>query len=885
LKQTKDLLLKGEGRKKKMKSKIVLLMTLMLLASMMPAFQIAFAAEGIWLEPASSPPGTPSLGYKWNVTVWITSYNNPNVFAYQVKLNLGDDSMLNITNAWRPNWDNRWIFFGDATVGTAPSLYDLDHDGSNEGALVGDSLLGGAGEIPPPEPALLAIFEIEIIRAPTKFETLTTSLNINNVDTFVLDDALNSRSPPTTDGTYTWAWVAPTTHPDVAIRPESKVFDQYTNWTNFVFIEQVYIENLDIGWALTSADLWITYNSPDAILLLLGVVLNPAWAGPGNNVDTSTPGEIHITVYNHPAPFGNVLVANITFRIIYQGINPPQTAANVSDLTLHDVLLYDHVGPITYHALINGKVTVYPYLVIPLPWFEVVPNSVTLGPDLVVGDQFGKTFEVDIVIKGLHGTWKAIGWNLRLTYDPTLMEVVSVEEGPFWQDPRWDRYGTYFIANLDDQLPTDLTVLDISNIAMGDLLVPSSDGEWHRYPGLWNEEIVVENFTSPLIQPLHLTSGLKWHEIGPAYMSPSTKYLEIDYSDNDTNGVYSVGDMIRLNDTLHGTNGWVEWYTIKDVTYVANGGVRLTLDQVPTLSEGVIAKIIFRPIAQSWTTDYTTTLEIYPLFPPTNYIIDKDFNEVPVDESKIKNCDYTIEAIAAVGRRIDLWMVNPPNTPNGQGLHQYADLVVPQTEITLTAKVTYNWWPVQYKKVTFEVRDNHGALWAVLQGDTDDEGHAYATYRMPWPCQGAEGYLGKWNVTVSVTLADVVITDWMTYDYDYLIRIVSVAVDKPEYVHGDTVSVTVTYKTKLMSTKYVVMAVTITDELGVPFGVALLTLKVGGAAYCTYKTAKATVEIPIPKWAYAGLATVHVSFLSALPTQGGEAVAQELDETFYILPL
>lgn len=856
-----------------MRSKIVALMAFMLLASMLPMFSMVSAVpEAIWVEPASNPPtATPYVGYTWNVTVWITSYNNPNVFAYQVKMYV-DDTMLTITRAWRPNWDNRWIFFGLATVGTTPALYDIDIDGSNESALVGDSLLGG-GETPPPEPAMLAVIELKIIRAPGKYENLSTPLNIANADTFVLDDTLASRDPIKTDGTYTWAWTPPTTNPDVAIRPEAKSFDQYHNWNGTVFTEEVHIENLEIAWALHNATLNITYNSPDNILKLVSVSIDSAWAGP-NSVHYEEPGEIYIFVKGHPAPAGDVLVATISFNITNQQVNPPHGTPQTSDLILHDVTLMDTVGPITVDSLINGEVTLYAYLIIPLPWFEVQPDQVILGPDLVVGDQYGKEFVVNVNIKGLFGTWKMIGWNLRLTYDPTLMDIVSITEGSFLADPRWNRYGTLFVANPDD--PS--VFCPKYNIAMGACLFSSPDANWYRYPGLWNEEIVVEN-ASKLIQPAHAISGLKWHEIAPPYMTPCTNYMQLGYNDKNADGLYSVDDKMQLNETTH---GWIEWYTIKEVTYVGNG-INLKIAQDPVLAEGTLATIRFKAIKQSWTTDYTFNLTIYPLFPPTNYLIDPYFNEIPVDEFKITGCVYTVKAIEAAGRRIDLWMINPPN--GGQGLYQPADLVLPQTEVTLTAKVTYNWWPVQYKKVTFEIRDNHGVLWAILQSDTDDEGHAYVTFRMPWPCEGAEDLLGKWNITASVTLADVVIRDWMAFDYDYLVHIWKITTDKLEYQHCETAKITVSYGTKAMRTVNVVLTVTVTDELGVPFGIVLVDLTVGGASYCTYMNATTTVSIHIVKFAYAGLAIVHASFLSALPTQGGEAVAQEVTKTFYILPL
>ncbi|MCK4482665.1 hypothetical protein KAU55_05525, partial [Candidatus Bathyarchaeota archaeon] len=72
--------------------------------------------------------------------------------------------------------------------------------------------------------------------------------------------------------------------------------------------------------------------------------------------------------------------------------------------------------------------------------------------------------------------------------------------------------------------------------------------------------------------------------------------------------------------------------------------------------------------------------------------------------------------------------------------------------------------------------------------------------------------------------------------------------------------------------------------LGVPIGVVLVELRVGGAEFCTYMNYTTTVTLHVDKFAYAGVATVHASFLNALPSEGGEAVAQEVNAYFWILP-
>jgi len=757
-----------------MKKSLALAAIALMLVSLIPIMPVYANPFEIYMVPSANNFDTDTVSpcYTWTITFYAKDVPTPGAFAFQFKV-FFDSSFLEVTAAALPApTDTEYLFYGLSTVRPSPSI-------GVGNVLVGDSILSGAA-VSGAGPFKLGTVEFHITAAPGKYETLLSDLDIDNVDTYVLNEALSEIAGLTkTSGSVTYAWAAPAFNPHMAIVPDYVLFDQYTDVLtvpNGDFSVGVYIENLALGWALHNASFSVHYNTPDAILDLLAVTIDPAWAGP--NTVGVVPGTIDIFVQGHPAPVGDVLVATIDFRVNSQGSNPPDSASLFSDIYFSDIILWDTVGTIPTEASEDGLVEVEPYLALPLPWFEV--DSVTLGPELVVGDQFGQEFDVNVYIKNLHFAWMMVGFNMRLTYDPAIIEVVSVTEGPFLTDPTWNWYGTYPIVMYPE--PANF-VCPSTHMILADLLLPNGMGIW---------------------------------------------------------------------------------------------------DQPEPEGEGIVFTIRFKPLVQSWTDTYTVDLDVYPIFPGA-YMVDEAGSDIPVDEGAIVDGVVTILPIDPVGRRIDVWFVSPPN--GGQGIGEPADLVLPQSEICLTAKVTYNWWPVQYKKVTFEVRDNHGVLWAILQDDTNDEGHAYVCFRMPWPCEGAEDLLGKWNITVSVTLADVVITDFVAYDYDYLIRIWKVTTDKAEYVHCEYVAVTIEFGTKAWLEQDVVLAVTITDELGVPIGVVLVEMTVGGSSYCIYKNYTATVELHILKFAYAGIATVHVSFLNALPTEGGEAVAQEVATTFYILPI
>jgi len=212
------------------------------------------------------------------------------------------------------------------------------------------------------------------------------------------------------------------------------------------------------------------------------------------------------------------------------------------------------------------------------------------------------------------------------------------------------------------------------------------------------------------------------------------------------------------------------------------------------------------------------------------------------------------------------------------------DLVIPQSEVHLFAKVTYNYWPVQSKLVSFEVIDPHGSTWAKFTATTDSNGVAYVAFRMPWTCENPEDLFGVWTVVATCSLGDQIITDTMTFHYDYLVHIWKVTTDKYEYNHLEPVSITIKYGTHAMQTYPVLFSVVIKDEMGVPVGIQTIKLDVGGAKYCTYKNSTITLKVEIPKWAYAGIATIHANAFDKEPANGGFAWCPEATTKICIQP-
>ncbi len=758
---------------------VILIATLLI--SILAILPIAYAAPEVYMTPSANSfdTGSTAPGYEWDITFWVKDIPDPGAFAFQFKC-FFDASFLQVVSAgtYLASADAAYIFAGKSTVQPSPAI-----DNATGNVLIGDSILVGAPTIGA-GPFKLGVVRFRITAAPGKYESLYSDLDINNADTYLLNEALNEITPIIkTSGYVDYDWLPPATIPTVAVVPPSLTFDQYTNWTdpaNSDFNVEVKLLNLEIGWALHNASLSLSYDP--TLLSVLGVVVDAAWAGP-NNVGV-VPGTISIFVQGHPAPTGDVLVATISFRILFQGENPPQAVANTTALDIHDVILWDTVGTIDYYEQ-DGFVEIEPYLALPLPWLSVEPNDTVLGPELVIGQQFGQTFTIDVNINDLHFAWKLVGVQFRLSFDETLVEVLSVDEGDFL--PGYATYGTFPIIFIEP--PNG--VYPAWHVLFGDLILPDGGGSWD-----WME---------PDLFP-------------------------------DCQG-----------------------------------------------SSGTLATITLKPLQQSWVDTLVGDFSFMEV-----ELVDKTSASIPTEPSV--DGTVTILPIDPVGRIIDVWMFDP--ALGGEGPGAPADLVLPQMGIMLTAKVTYNWQPISYKKVTFEIRGpfphgefEQGNLWAVLQDDTCDNGHAYAFFRMPWTGHDAEELIGTWGVMVSVTLADIVITDYMEFDYDYLINIWDVTTDKDEYYKCNDCIVTATFGTKSTREFDVTMYVTIQDELGVPITLGFATITVGGAQLCHYKNYTLSVTVHIETFAYAGLAEVRVSFVFGLPSEGGEAAGQELSTYIWILPL
>lgn len=742
---------------------------------------------------------TTNVTTPFNVTIWVDTTAPFQMNMFQIYI-IYDHRYINVTSvngilrAWpneqlgARNWNSQYVFYGGTggAIGN-PVYYNID---ASHGAVMWGDLVGS--DVTVSGKKMLARIEFKVVAYPPKgvgnfFESV---LNINNDDTFIYSTLGAVPDVTKENGYYKLTWAVP---PNVTPAVDPTLV-QFGPWPPSAvgqdFDVKLLIKGVNPAWDMVYADLSLCFNN--TVIDIVGgeanVTVDSLWTTYSVVVE---PGVVHISVSDPTAtPSGDVLVATIKFTVMFQAESPPYPTdwVDVSPLNICEVAIGDHTMPIPYNPPINGTVKVKALLALPLPWLELDPSSVTLGPEPAVG----KEFEVKVKICNLHFAWYMIAYQFVLHYDQSLLKCVEITEGPFLKNRLWNLYGTYFMPYSDPE-PYDITV--------GGMLIPNPEtNQW---------------------------------------------------------------DQTNFPDTIYH----------------------------PTI-DNTLAIIKFKAIKQIAHYDLTDILYLDEF---DQYLLSKDGTWIPVDKSKFVNCTYTIKGTPLIGAYLDLYggannagygATIFPEPYGGQGLNKPMDLVIPQSEVYLFANLTYNYWPVQNKEVSFEIIDNKGNTWGKFVALTNSKGVASITIRMPWVCENPQQYIGVWTVVATARVGDTVVTDTMTFHYDYMIHIWKVTTDKYYYAHEEYIKVTVEYGTHAQQYYPALFTVTVTDELGVPIGIdASTTLQVGGATYCQYKNGTFTIRIFIPKFAFAGYAYIHVCSFDKEPAVGGFAWCPEYEPVeIYILP-
>jgi len=401
------------------------------------------------------------------------------------------------------------------------------------------------------------------------------------------------------------------------------------------------------------------------------------------------------------------------------------------------------------------------------PYLEVLPVLTELGKtgEMIIGTADAE-FEVGVYIKNLDEGWRLIAVQAMLYYNTSLLEVMSVTEGPFMQDAAWNLYGTYPIVIIEDDY-----------VILGDLILPNGTGYW-------------DQTTLP-------------HDEGLLFTVKFKALVQEEFP-------WTVTTALHLS-TLDGREMGVD----VDNNY-----------------------IVFDP---------------------------------PIDAS-VKIYGYIL------GRQIDVF-----TQWGGEGPNQPSDMFAPQDLVNLTARVTYNLDPVQHKIVYFYIVSPTGTFIFERTDMSNGTGYASTWFRIPWPCVNYNDVIGVWNVTVTVSIAEETVTDFMQFKVGWYIELVSITPkqtdwlkDGPKYV-AEPMEYTVVFRTWSQRMQSGIISVIVYDNLQVPIATYHVNVTIGGATpWCTYASDSVNATMYVPSWAYIGPGKAYANCYSDFPWNGGHAMCPEV---------
>ncbi|RLI44004.1 hypothetical protein DRO69_08360 [Candidatus Bathyarchaeota archaeon] len=884
-------------REKKMKElKLVsVLLVALLMLSVLSVIQLAPVAQGspdihpapsMWIEPSIIELNTAEhdVGYTFEVVVWAnaTGYE---IAGWQFKM-IYNKNYLRAIDCVYTGTDGLISNFFEQS-GTAsltpltPTIDDYYNDTHNY-------VLHGEAWSPtvPNNPYATGVGSLskvtfEVVSAPPKGGSIYDLIDIKTEcpgATYLTDkDGVKVLTPDNCfNCEYTFTWSVPPS-PYLGVYPVSQEFGMWDNVTGWPVDVSVYIYGLSAAWYLVNASFTLSYDSSLVSITADNITIDTATWDVAAEV-TVTDGTIDFYVETSQNIGGDVKVADLTFTIIYQGEYPD---VDVCPLTFSNIHLYDHTMEIPTETPIDGEIRIVGFIALPMPHLEVSPTEVTIGPEPSVGEEFS----VDIVMKNLYAEWKLVGYNFRLSYCPDILEIVDIQEGPFLSTASWG-----YVVLEDVEIPAagppsyvGITkfVLNVTAEYMGEYTFTIEPTEDIR---------ILINGTLTNTFTLSALPAPAWAVYEIELRNYNAYPIIRDYTIKCTPTTYGV-EIYDITDPANPVH--LDWYrnvAAPPYTYfftgiepdgifgphVAVGGMLATDTgtwYVFPEGEGVLATITFRVLKQGYE-NLTCALNLFDII-----LADKDRKEIPYETPV--NGTVTILGFSLPGRQIDVY-TQYPAPYGGQGPNNPSDMFTPQQEVILYAKVTYNWWGMENKLVTFHVLNNTGGTYIISPPIlTNSEGIAEFHFRMP---SYDPDLFGVWTVNATVEIAGVTIYDTLQFHFDTLVEIVDVHTDKYSYAHGDTVEVTVTLHSHAMQPRNVLVAAMITDELGfvVAFGTASLVVE--GAEFCTPNEYTVTITLEIPHEAVAGMATVHVGCYDQEPAEGGVALCPEATTEIFIEP-
>jgi len=630
----------------------------------------------------------------------------------------------------------------------------------------------------------------------------------------------------------------------------------------------------DMSLLNVSAPAKVQY-APDGDHIFPYAAFNPVAASIGDNgthqyiMKTATT----IGAVEYSGSDAGLVVINFTIMSV-----PPKGSTYSCPLWLEDTDTYtmdenlDDNGETLYDGLyeIEG-ILVKPYL-------QMDPASVT-KPD-IPGDRIVGTsraiFNWNILIKDVDALHDIIIAQWSLYYNDTLLDVTDVMEGTFMNDTTWAKYGTMLGW-----------VKDPGRISGFILINPNeTTGEWD-----WPERpegqglFAIIEFEAIYQEPNAWTASCPVNlagVFGEFFLNTSIEY--VPYADPQ-NGTYTINGYAWANPIAAFT--WSPPTPLVGSPVLFDGSTSVGFQNVlgvlvPTLAylkeftwnfgDGNITVIgddePFTPTithAYAAMGEYTVTLTV------------KDLDNRIDTESKTVSIVF--------GRLIDVFtQYDPPY--GGQGINATSDMFWPQKRVILTAILTYNGDAVQHKPVAFQIVSPTG-MWNFTRVEfTDADGIAIIHFNLPWPCDYPEGVVfGIWTVIAKADIQCVTTEDWLWFKVYWYTHNLTVTPKETEYHKTEMACFDIVFLSYSAQARWVLITVTVYDDLDVPIGQASTWILVGNPdlKWCMYTRYNLTLCVYIPKYAFVGTGKVYVNSFFNWPMECGYALSPEARATFKIL--
>jgi hypothetical protein len=381
-----------------------------------------------------------NIGQRFNVTIMLANATDE-VEGVQIYMTF-DPTVINATRWFVPSTDPEYIFYG-RTTSTLPSPpNDVGYaqiNSTNARIQVAINLFptypsqdygNGTGKI--------CLIEFEVKQLPSEGNTLTTYINIDHSDTYLIiagdfigDDPGEVQK---TSALYTLIWSAPPVTPNIWLEASPSTYEAIKPGRPFNI--DIIIQNVSESDGLIGVQFEVKYDSTylEAAEIYPGDFLNNSLWAPYGTIQSyyidnfiggrAVYGEFILPnetgEWNPPFPSGNGKVATITFIPLLN----ETVSLNITIEPLFGEFFLSKDGE--YLPYYPAKECQYQYTATYIP-----EPTISVEPNIYISSTVGETFEVNITLNNLDERWELDYAEFKLGFDEALLEMLNVTEGSF----------------------------------------------------------------------------------------------------------------------------------------------------------------------------------------------------------------------------------------------------------------------------------------------------------------------------------------------------------------------------------------------------------------------------------------------------------------------